>query len=83
MNANQSNEILQSMINFIKSHGEERVGEIVEQANQLFSIGKEKMIESEKIKLGAKLELDLMNAEHKLKIERSAELNKARIIKMQ
>ena len=33
MNANQSNEILQSMINFIKSHGEERVGEIVEQAN--------------------------------------------------
>ena len=41
------------------------------------------MIESEKIKLGAKLELDLMNAEHKLKIERSAELNKARIIKMQ
>jgi V-type H+-transporting ATPase subunit E len=83
MNVNQSNEILQSMINFIKSHGHERVQEIEEQANQAFSIGKEKMIEAEKIKLSAKLELDLMNAEHKHKLERSAVMNKARIIKMQ
>jgi hypothetical protein len=30
MNANQSNDILNSMINFIKSHGDERVKEIME-----------------------------------------------------
>lgn len=70
------------MINFIKSHGDERVAEIEEQANQDFSIGKEKMIESEKTRLAAKLEKDLQTAEVNLKIERSAELNKARILKM-
>ena len=55
MNANQSSDILNSMINFIKSHGDERVKEIMEQANQDFSIGKEKMCEAEKARLAEKL----------------------------
>jgi V-type H+-transporting ATPase subunit E len=82
MNATQSNEILQSMINFIKSHGEEKVTEIKEQAAHDFSVAKEKMIESEKIFLDKKFKTELDNAEVKLKIERSAEMNKARIEKM-
>ena len=41
------------------------------------------MIEQEKTKLAAQLEISLQNAEVKIKIERSAEMNKARIIKMQ
>ena len=82
MNVSQSNDILNSMINFIKSHGDERVAEILEQANQDFSIGKEKMIEAEKIRLADKLKKDLAMAKVNMKIERSAELNKARINKM-
>ena len=82
MNANQSNDILNSMINFIKSHGDERVKEIMEQANQDFSIGKEKMCEAEKARLAEKLEKDLNIAEVNMKIKRSAELNTARIDKM-
>jgi hypothetical protein len=70
------------MINFIKSQGKERVSEIEEQANQDFSIGKEKMIELEKKRLTEKIEKDLQTAEVNMKIERSAEMNKARIIKM-
>ena len=70
------------MINFIKSQGKERVAEIEEQANQDFSIGKEKMIEQEKKRLTEKIEKDLQTAEVNMKIERSAEMNKARIIKM-
>ena len=30
MNVSQSNDILNSMINFIKSHGDERIAEILE-----------------------------------------------------
>ena len=82
MNANQSNDILNSMINYIKSHGDERVKEIMEQANQDFSIGKEKMCEAEKARLAEKLEKDLNIAEVNMKIKRSAELNTARIDKM-
>ena len=82
MNANLSSDILNSMINFIKSHGDERVKEIMEQANQDFSIGKEKMCEAEKARLAEKLEKDLNIAEVNMKIKRSAELNTARIDKM-
>lgn len=40
------------------------------------------MIEAEKTRLAAKLEKDLNTAEVNMKIQRSAELNKARIEKM-
>jgi hypothetical protein len=40
------------------------------------------MIEAEKVRLAEKLEKDLNIAEVNMKIERSAELNKARIHKM-
>ena len=82
MNASQSGEILQSMINFIKSHGDERVAEIEDEADEGFSVGKEKQIENEKKRLTAKLEQDIANASVKMKIERSAVMNKSRIEKM-
>lgn len=82
MNVNQSNEILQSMINFIKSHGDERVNEIEDEAREMFNIEKEKLIESEKSRLEEKHTKDLQNEEVKMKIARSAEVNKARIEKM-
>ena len=78
----QSTQILQSMINFIKSHGDERVSEIEDESRQAFNIEKEKMIELEKNRLEDKLSKDLQSAEVNMKIARSAELNKARIEKM-
>lgn len=44
------------MINFIKSHGDERVQEIEDEADNDFTVGKEKQIEAEKKRLTAKLE---------------------------
>ena len=73
---------MQSMINFIKSHGDERVAEIEDEADEGFSVGKEKQIENEKKRLTAKLEQDIANAAVKMKIERSAIMNKSRIEKM-
>ena len=70
------------MINFIKSHGDERVAEIEDQATNDFNIGKEKMIEREKTMLAEAHEKNLNSAEVKMKIERSALQNKERIDKM-
>ena len=82
MQIDQSSQILQSMINFIKSHGDERVNEIEDEAREMFNIEKEKLIESEKSRLEEKHTKDLQNEEVKMKIARSAEVNKARIEKM-
>jgi V-type H+-transporting ATPase subunit E len=82
MNHDQKTDILQSMINFIQQHGKERVGEIKEQANMDFTVVKEKTIESEKKRLMEQFEKDVNIAEVNLKIARSAELNRARILKM-
>lgn len=49
------------------------------QANHDFTVGKDRMIEAEKIRLVEKFEKDLSTAEINTKIERSAELNKVRI----
>ena len=70
------------MINFIQAHGKERVQEIEDESREAFNIEKEKLIESEKNRLEEKHTKDLQNEEVKMKIERSAELNKARIEKM-
>ena len=73
MNKSQANEILTSMIEFIKAHGDERVNEIKQQADADFTVGMEKTIEAEKKRLLEKQEKDLNIAEINLKIERSAE----------
>jgi V-type H+-transporting ATPase subunit E len=70
------------MINFIQAHGKERVQEIEDESREAFNIEKEKLIESEKNRLEEKHFKDLQNEEVKMKIARSAELNKARIEKM-
>lgn len=82
MNNQQKDDILTSMILFIKKHGEERVQEIRDQANMNFTVEKEKQIESEKKRLTEMHEKNINIAEVNLKIERSAEANKTRIAKM-
>jgi len=82
MNNQQKDDILTSMILFIKKHGEERVQEIRDQANMNFTVEKEKQIESEKKRLTEQHEKNINIAEVNLKIERSAEANKTRIAKM-
>ena len=57
--------------------------EINDQADEDFNIGKEKMIEKEKVKLEQQFDKLLQDTEVNLKIEKSAEMNKARIEKMQ
>ena len=83
MNDNQAAQILNSMIQFIQQHGKERVSEITKQAEDEFTIGKEKQIEADKKRLTENYEAKLQNAEAKLKIEQSAKQNKMRIEKMQ
>jgi len=82
MNTQQKGDILTSMINFIQQHGRERVAEIKEQATMDFTVVKEKTIEAEKKRLMEQYEKDVNIAEVNLKIARSAELNRARILKM-
>jgi hypothetical protein len=82
MNTQQKDDILQSMINFIQQHGKERVAEIRDQANSDFTVVKEKTIEAEKKRLMDQYEKDVNIAEVNLKIARSAEMNRARILKM-
>jgi V-type H+-transporting ATPase subunit E len=77
-----SGQILDSMIKFIKAHGDERVAEIRRQANNDFTVGKEKTIEAEKKRLVEQYQKDLANAEVNFKIEKSALQNQQRIDKM-
>ena len=77
-----SGQILDNMIKFIKAHGDERVAEIRRQANNDFTVGKEKTIEAEKKRLVEQYQKDLANAEVNFKIEKSALQNQQRIDKM-
>ena len=70
------------MIQFIKSHGEERVGTIDRQAEDEFTIQKEKYIAEEKDNLTNFYKGKLAQDEIKLKIQKSAEQNAKRIDKM-
>ena len=65
MQLDQSEQILQSMINFIQAHGKERVQEIEDESREAFNIEKEKLIESEKNRLEEKHTKDLQNEEVK------------------
>ena len=51
MQADQSSHILQSMINFIKQHGDERVQDIEKNTKEQFGVEKEKRIDAEKKKI--------------------------------
>ena len=51
MNDSEASKVLASMIQFIKSHGDERVQTIQKQAEDEFTIEKEKYIAKEKERL--------------------------------
>jgi V-type H+-transporting ATPase subunit E len=70
------------MINFIKQHGAERVSTIERQAQDEFTIQKEKYFADEKENLVLFYKNKLAQDEIKLKIAKSAEQNAARIQKM-
>ena len=68
MNHNEANSVLQSMIAFIKSHGEERVAAINKQAEDEFTIQKEKYIAEEKERLTNEYRNKLQQDEIRLRI---------------
>ena len=82
MNETEATKVLSSMIQFIKSHGDERVQTITKQADDEFTIEKEKYIAMEKEKLIGDYKTKLQQDEIKLRIQKSAEQNAARIQKM-
>lgn len=82
MNGPQSQKIMQSMIDFIKQHGNERVTEIQQQTEVDFTVQKEKLIHAEKRRLHNQFTKDLSIAEINLKIEKSAQQNQERIGRM-
>lgn len=67
------------MIDFIKSHGKERVDTINKQALDEFTIQKEKYIAEEKDRLTLEYRNKLQQDEIKLRIQKSAHQNAARI----
>ena len=73
MTDQQSAQILQSMINFIKAHGQDRVKDIKEQMMNDFSIGKEKQVETEKTAIEKELHASNEMEIQQLKIVRSKE----------
>ena len=82
MNDMEAEQVLKSMIMFIKSHGDERVSTIDRQADDEFTIQKEKYIADEKENLIQFYKNKLAQDEIKLKIQKSAEQNAQRIQKM-
>ena len=82
MNGAQSTKIMNSMLEFIRQHGNERVAEIKRQTQEDFVVQKEQLIQKEKQRLTNQFNKDLSIAEINLKIEKSAEQNKERIERM-
>ena len=70
------------MIQFIRSHGDERVLTINKQADDEFTVQKENFIAEEKERLVQDLRTRLQQDEIKLRIQKSAAENRARIEKM-
>ena len=73
MQDSEATKVLASMIQFIKSHGDERVQSITKQADDEFTIEKEKYIALEKDKLLSDYKAKLQQEEIKLRIQKSAE----------
>lgn len=82
MNNEEASQVLKSMIDFIRSHGRERVETINKQAQDEFTIQKEKYIAEEKERLTQEYKNRLQQDEIKLRIQKSAEQNALRIQKM-
>jgi V-type H+-transporting ATPase subunit E len=82
MSDEASTQVLKSMIAFIRSHGDERVAAINKQAEDEFTIQKEKYIAEEKERLTQDYKNKLQQDEIKLRIQKSAEQNAIRIQKM-
>lgn len=82
MNDQEASQVLKSMIAFIRSHGDERVDTILRQADEEFTIQKEKYIADEKERITQDYKNKLQQDEIKLRIKKSAEQNAARIQKM-
>lgn len=68
MNPEEASQVLKSMITFIRSHGEERVGAIKKQAEDEFAIQKEKYFAEEKERLTQEYKNRLQQDEIKLRI---------------
>lgn len=82
MNDTEASKVLTSMIQFIRTHGDERVATINNQAQEEFTIQKEKYIAEEKERLIQDYRNKLQQDEIKFRIQKSAEQNAARIQKM-
>ena len=82
MNDVQAKRILDSMISFIKQHGEEEVSAINTSADNEFIVQKNNFVSEEKVKITENFKNELENQEVRLKIEKSKQQNTARIEKM-
>jgi len=71
MNEIQAQKILDSMIAFIKQHGEEEVASINASADNEFTIQKNAYVAEEKVKIIENYKNELANQEVRLKIEKS------------
>jgi V-type H+-transporting ATPase subunit E len=74
--------ILSSMVQFIRTHGNERVHTINKQASDEFTVQKEQYIAEEKERITSEIRERLRKDEINLKIERSKQENVLRIEKM-
>ncbi len=79
MNDQEASKVLESMVQFIENHGRERADTIRKQAQQEFTIEKEKYIANEKERIISDYKNKLQQDEIRLRIQRSAEQNQARI----
>lgn len=82
MNDREASTILNSMVQFIRTHGEERVQTIKKQADDEFTVQKESYIAEEKERITADIRTRLLKDEIQLKIDRSKKENVLRIEKM-
>jgi V-type H+-transporting ATPase subunit E len=82
MNDIEASSILKSMVQFIRSHGDERVATIMKQADDEFTVQKESYIAEEKERIAAEIKDRLRKDEINLKIEKSKKENAQRIDNM-
>ena len=82
MNEIQAKKILDSMIAFIRQHGEEEVTAIKTASDAEFIVQKNNYITEEKLKITENFKNELENQEVRLKIEKSKQQNAARIERM-
>ena len=82
MNEEQARKIMESMIAFIRQHGEEEVAAINASADNEFIVQKNNFVSEEKLKITENFKNELENQEVRLKIQKSKEQNSERIEKM-